>query len=67
MVRALDVTIPNLAVRQGCSTVPTHIGLNAGRKILITPNDVILIPKTHATGLLTESCRTGHRDPTLHT
>ena len=67
VVRALDTTITNLAGRQGGAPVPADIGLNAGREILVAPNDVILVTKTHASGLLAEGRRTGDCDPTLHT
>jgi hypothetical protein len=67
VVRALDTTITNLAGRQGGAPVPADIGLDARDEVLITPNDVILVTKTHASGLLAEGRRTGDCDPTLHT
>jgi hypothetical protein len=66
VVRALDTTITNLAGRQGGAPVLADIGLNAGRETLVTPNDIILVFETHATGLLTEGRRTGDGDPTFH-
>ena len=67
VVRALDAAVTDFAGRQGGSSVSTDIGLDAGREILVPPDDIILVPQTDASGMLAEGCRTGHSDPALHT